>query len=115
MPTIFSPRSLLGALAFSAAACIASTDARAESFTLTDKQGRSIKADVISVTAGQVKIRRDDGQTFDLPLSTLADTDQKNSRTGPPKKPPNPSHFPPARSLSNSAGVFSARKNGIAT
>lgn len=52
--------------------------AHAEMQTLTDRQGRSIKADVISVTGDKVKIKRDDGQTFDLPLSNLAEADQKN-------------------------------------
>lgn len=49
----------------------------AEVQTLTDKQGRSIKADVISVSGDQVKIKRDDGQVFNLSLANLADDDQK--------------------------------------
>jgi hypothetical protein len=52
------------------------TLARAEMQTLTDKQGRSLKADVISVTGDKVKIKREDGQTFDLALSNLSDDDQ---------------------------------------
>jgi hypothetical protein len=51
--------------------------AHAEVRTLTDKQGRSLQADVIEVTADTVKIKRADGQLFDLPLSTLTETDQK--------------------------------------
>lgn len=50
---------------------------QAEPQTLTDKQGRSLKADVISVSGDQVKIKRDDGQTFNLSLANLSDDDQK--------------------------------------
>jgi len=50
---------------------------QAEPQTLTDKQGRSIKAEVVSVSGDQVRIKRDDGQTFDLPLSTLSEADQQ--------------------------------------
>jgi len=50
---------------------------QAEPQTLTDKQGRSLKAEVISVTGDQVKIKRDDGQTFNLSLANLSDDDQK--------------------------------------
>ncbi|MDF3055831.1 MAG: hypothetical protein K0R17_46 [Rariglobus sp.] len=49
----------------------------ADPFTLTDKQGRSIKADVLSVSGDQVKIKRDDGQVFALPLASLSEDDQK--------------------------------------
>ncbi len=52
MPTPSRYRALLLTAALSGAHLLPFTDARAESFTLTDKQGRSIKADVISVTAG---------------------------------------------------------------
>jgi hypothetical protein len=61
---------------------------RAEVFTLTDKQGRSIKADVLSVTADQAKIKRDDGQTFDLALSALSDADQEKLKTWSAKSLP---------------------------
>jgi hypothetical protein len=49
---------------------------RAEVFTLADKQGRSIKADVIEIAGEQVKIKRDDGQMFTIPMSALAADDQ---------------------------------------
>jgi hypothetical protein len=65
--------------AFVAFTC-ASISSQAELFTLTDKQGRSIKADVLSVSDGQVKIKRDDGQTFNVPLASLGDDDQKKLR-----------------------------------
>lgn len=52
----------------------------AETFTLTDKQGRSITADVTSVEDDKAQIKRDDGQRFELPLSTLTDEDQKKLR-----------------------------------
>ena len=44
--------------------------------TLTDKQGRSLKANVLAVTGDQVKIKRDDGQVFNLPLASLSEADQ---------------------------------------
>lgn len=52
------------------------TGLHAEVRTLTDKQGRSIKADVIAVSGDQVKIKRDDGQTFNIPLNSLSEADQ---------------------------------------
>lgn len=55
----------------------ASSISRAETFTLTDKQGRSLTADVLSLSGEQVKIKRDDGQVFTLPLATLSESDQK--------------------------------------
>lgn len=61
---------------------------QAEPFTLTDKQGRSIKADVLSVTGNQVKIKRDDGQTFDLSLSALSDGDQEKLKAWAAKSLP---------------------------
>ncbi|MET0261522.1 MAG: hypothetical protein ABW223_01400, partial [Rariglobus sp.] len=53
------------------------TEVQADVFTLTDKQGRSLKAEVLSVSNDQVKIKRNDGQTFNLPLATLAPEDQE--------------------------------------
>lgn len=54
-----------------------SSIANAETFTLTDKQGRSLTADVLSVAGDQVKIKRDDGQIFTLSMATLSPPDQK--------------------------------------
>lgn len=51
--------------------------AQAEMRTLTDTQGRTIEADVIAVNDTQAKIRRADGQVFDLPLDRLAEADRK--------------------------------------
>ncbi|AHF89506.1 hypothetical protein OPIT5_03690 [Opitutaceae bacterium TAV5] len=45
--------------------------------TFTDRQGRTIQAEFVSLENGVVKIRRDDGITFDLQLSSLSDADQK--------------------------------------
>jgi hypothetical protein len=63
-----------------------SLSARAELQTLTDKQGRSINADVIAITGDQVKIRRDDGITFDLAITNLAEADQKKLKAWAEKK-----------------------------
>lgn len=67
-------------LAFALALLPAGMRVSAEPVTLVDKQGRSIKAEVLSVSDNQVKIKRDDGQIFDLPLANLADADQKELR-----------------------------------
>lgn len=54
---------------------------RAEVQTLTDSQGRSIKADVLSVENEKVKIKRvDSGQTFELQLSALSEESQRSLR-----------------------------------
>lgn len=45
--------------------------------TFTNKQGVAIQAEFIALTDGVVKIKRDDGRVFDLPLSALSDADQK--------------------------------------
>jgi len=50
------------------------------SFTLTDTQGRSITADVISIDGNQVKIKRNDGQSFELAINSLIEDDQKKLR-----------------------------------
>lgn len=67
----------------------------AETFTLTDKQGRSIKADVVSVDGDQVKIKREDGQPFTLSLASLSEADQKKLKTWAAANPPriNPSEL----------------------
>ncbi len=51
---------------------------KAEMRTLTDKQGRSLKAEVVSVDGDKVTIKREDGQTFALSLASLGDDDQKS-------------------------------------
>lgn len=65
----------------------------AEVFTLTDQQGRSIKADVLSLDKNTVKIKREDGMTFDLQLGTLVESDQQSLREWSKReaaKPPPP-------------------------
>ena len=50
----------------------------AEVRTLTDKQGRALTADVLEVdkVTGKIKIKRDDGQVFSLPIDNLIKADQ---------------------------------------
>jgi hypothetical protein len=50
----------------------------AKKITLTDKQGRALTAEVLTIEkdAGKVKIQRDDGQIFSLPIDTLIKADQ---------------------------------------
>lgn len=61
---------------------------RAEMLTLVDPLGRSIQANVISVENGIVKIRRDDGQIFELPLKNLSDDSQSELKIWAQKNPP---------------------------
>lgn len=61
-------------------ACLLAPAAQAEMFKLTDKQGRSIEADVLSIENDTARIRRADGMRFDLPLANLAEADQKTLR-----------------------------------
>jgi hypothetical protein len=76
----FTYRRLLGQLVVAVALTIGTgaPGLHAEPRTLTDKQGRSLKADVISVEGDKVTIRRADGQTFTLSLDTLSEDDQKS-------------------------------------
>ncbi len=50
---------------------------QAEPRTFTDAFGRTITAEIISVDADQVRIRREDGQFFTLNISQLTEEDQK--------------------------------------
>jgi len=75
-------------LVFCLAVTLFAVSSRAEVFTLTDKQGRSIKADVLSMSGSQVKIKRDDGQTFELPLAALSDGDQEKLKSWAAKSLP---------------------------
>jgi len=82
---------------------------RADVRTLTDKQGRSIKADVLSVENGKVKIKRDDGQIFELPLDSLSEQDQSALREWAAKAA---AQIPPgAVTVELSRGVFSSTKS----
>jgi hypothetical protein len=101
--------SRLQRLSFIALCLAASLPAlQAEVRTLTDRQGRSIKADVIEVENGAVKIRREDGQTFTLPLANLSDADQKELKAWAAANPPRlkPEELP----LQFSRGKFSTEK-----
>jgi len=49
----------------------------AEMRTFTDKQGRSLKAELVSADGDKVTIKREDGQTFSLSLDTLSDEDRQ--------------------------------------
>jgi hypothetical protein len=76
--------------------------------TLTDKQGRSIKADVLSVENEKVKIKRDDGQTFELPLASLDGDTQRSLKEWAAKAA---SQIPAgAITIELSRGVFDSTK-----
>lgn len=80
----------------------------AEPFTLTDKQGRSLKAEVLSVTDDQVKIKREDGQTFNLSLATLTADDQRKLKEWAAKEAKS---IPPgAIQVELSRGIFKTEK-----
>lgn len=49
----------------------------AEVMTLTNTQGKSLTADIIAVESDHVKIKREDGQAFSIPLDSLRLADQK--------------------------------------
>ena len=72
---------LLRAFALSLAFTSLASHVRAEPFTLTDKQGRSINAEVVALTGDQLKITREDGQTFNLSLASLSEDDQKKLKS----------------------------------
>ncbi|MFH1498357.1 MAG: hypothetical protein ABII82_11075 [Verrucomicrobiota bacterium] len=75
---------------------------RAEVRTLTDQFGRSITADVLELDGDTLKIRRDDGIVFDLPIGNLSIEDQKSLRQWAARQPkkvepkfePNPKLLP---------------------
>lgn len=60
------------------ALCLTAAPSRSEQEmrTLTDQFGRSVNATILAVDSTTVKIRREDGQEFSLPLANLSDTDQ---------------------------------------
>jgi len=80
MSLLNNPSSFIRALGLGLAVVLALTASvsHAEPFMLTDKQGRSIKADVLSVENEKVKLKRDDGQSFELPLSSLNEETQRS-------------------------------------
>ncbi len=73
-------RRLLGGVALCTLAFAQPPVTHAETFKLTDQQGRSIEADVLSVENDIARIRRADGMRFDLPLANLVEADQKTLR-----------------------------------
>lgn len=88
--------------------CLGILPLHADLRTLTDKLGRSIKADVISVENGIVKIRRDDGQTFEMPLTALSEEDQRALKDWALKMA---THIPEgAIKVELSRGVFTSSK-----
>lgn len=50
--------------------------AHAEMRTFTDAQGRTVQAELIDASATTARIRRADGQSFDIPLETLSAADR---------------------------------------
>lgn len=53
------------------------TRAWAELHTFTDTQGRTLKAEIVGATDRTVKIRREDGQIFEVPSTTFVLDDRK--------------------------------------
>ena len=68
--------------------------AHAEMRTLTDTQGRTIQADVMGVDGDNVKIRRADGQIFDLPMDRLVQADQRALRAWAKEQASKPQPLP---------------------
>jgi len=87
---------------------LASTGLHAETRTLTDQMGRSLKAELVSLDGDTLTIKREDGQTFTLSLATLSDDDQKSIKdwaaTQVPVKPKPLS--PDAIKVTLSRGIF---------
>ncbi len=67
--------------------------------TLTDQFGRTLQAEVLALEGETVKIKREDGQLFDLPLANLSDDDQVAIKTWAQDNPPPPprASTPPAQ------------------
>lgn len=84
---------------------------RAEMRTLTDKQGRTLQADVIAVSGDQVEIRRADGQLFKLPLANLSDADQQALKKWAADQPTKPAPLPPgALDVQMARGMFDVER-----
>lgn len=82
---------------------------QAEVQTITDKQGRSIKVNVLSVENEKVKIKRDDGQIFELPLASLDSGTQESLKAWAAKAA---SEIPAgAVTVELSRGVFDSSKS----
>jgi len=50
--------------------------AATEAHTFTNQDGRTIKANILSVAQDDVNLKRDDGQSFKVPIATLSKADQ---------------------------------------
>lgn len=74
---------------------VALSTLHAETRTLTDRQGRSIQADVIAVEGDQAQIRRADGQMFNLPLSSLSEKDERELKEWAAEQAKKPPALPP--------------------
>lgn len=48
----------------------------AQARTFTNRDGKTLEAEVLAVEAGQVKLKRDDGREFSIPVASLSDGDQ---------------------------------------
>ncbi len=79
---------LLRLLLALASVFFASVASDAKTFNLTDKQGRSLTAEVLALEGDKVKIKRDDGQVFSIPLDTLTDKDQRALKAWANANPP---------------------------
>lgn len=83
----------------------------AEPRTFTDQFGRTIKAEVLSVDVDIAKVKREDGQIFDLPIAKLSEEDQAWLKTwkSPAATETKPKAFTPSPgnvTISASRGKF---------
>lgn len=70
-----NPNRLAGMAAL--ALCLNLSSVRAELRTFTDLEGRTLRAEIVSATDRDVKIRRDDGMVFEVPVMTFTLADRK--------------------------------------
>lgn len=93
---------------------LVTTNLQAGMRTLTDKQGRSIQAEVVAVDGDTVTIQREDGQTFTLSLSTLSDNDQRALRKWAAEEAAKPKPLPPgAITVQLSRGILKTDKRKV--
>ncbi len=73
-----NPASRFACLVFSCALLLVATGtASAQSRTFTDKDGRSMKAELVGGEGDRVRIKREDGQTFLVNPTIFSDADQQ--------------------------------------
>lgn len=88
---------------------LAAATVQAETRVLTDKDGRSIRADVIAVEGEVARIRREDGQMFNLPLERLSEASAAELRAWAKEQASKPQPLPPgAFEVQMSRAKFSA-------